>query len=798
MRAGISINVIRDGRKVFLVEIKDLSIQFIRSNNYFKLNEFQLADMFQISNKKIFFPIRLRDNQHTTDKIPDVNYFFDFKDSKEERLQKLLFVNELKQLQKKWIYEKELQLFAEEKLRLLSLSFLKFIEESFKLQTQIRSGDSQNEILIHPVSKNVCTISAFIFKVYRLFYLNSYPIFSIKNEFGLSTKHSSAKEYEFSKYFEFKFPEKKFRSIFSHKLGQKVFAQGMPDLYSEKTGEIINLNGCFFHGHSNCLINKKASPQTVHPIFNKTFEEMNKDYENKMASLIENNSEIKSIQTIWECQYNQMRQSDEFQFFYKNHLKPRPLYRLSVRESIRGGFNDCFALKWMQSENLNESFQVLDMNMQYSFIAMTKQFFVGKYDIVIGKEIENISYKNGNFYLKGNSKPVNGLMQISILPPKNLFYPFLPIKLKNEKTVFTLCFQCAEKMSKKCAHCDEERALTSVYYVSEILFAISLGYKILEIYECYFFEKSEFILKSFVEKLVFLRLKHSNIFKGCKSSQEQSEYCDFLNLEMDLKPPFSLTPENVTPNEQKKQFYKEMINSIFGKLEQRSDKPKTVFVYSQTELEDIYFSDSKILNILCINDQTVQLSVKSNLDKVLPNRETNIGLGGQLVSFARMLIYEKIIEIDKIGKVFYSDCDSIFFSLPKNESIPLQISDSVGHFKYVYPPGSISSFICLSPKNYMVSYEIEGKIKTISKIKGISLSSFYLKNEINCATFNYFISKSLSEEIEKKHLVQLKFNKEKKNPKLQLLKHTNAITSRRITFKNCKYFTTFPYGNENI
>lgn len=549
---GISINVVRDGRRIFLVEIKDLSIQFVRSNNYFKLNEFQLADMFEISNKKIFFPSHVRDNQHLSEKVPEVDYFFEFEDSEEERAKKINFVNELKQNNKKWIYEKELLYFAEEKIRLLSLSFLKFIDESFKLQIQIRNGESQKDNLIHPVSKNVCTISAFIFKVYRLFYLNSYPIFSIKNEFGLSTKHSSAKEYEFSKYFEFKYPEKEFRSIFSHKLGQKAFKQGMPDLYSEKTGELINLNGCYFHAHIGCLINKKASSQTIHPLFNKTFEEINKDYDIKMASLMQNNSEIKKIQTIWECQYNEMRKTDEFQLFVKNDLKPRPLYRLSVRESIRAGYTDCFALKWLQSENLNDSFYVLDMNMQYSMIALTKQFFIGKYEIIIGKDIENIVHTNGNFFYKGKSEPLNGLMQISILPPKNLFYPFLPIKLTNEKTVFTLCFQCAEKMSKKCNHNDNERALTSVYYISEILFAISLGYQILEIYECYFFEKSEYILKSFVEKLVFLRLKHSNIFKDCKSIQEQSDYCNFLNSEMDLKPPFSLTPQNVIPNEQKK------------------------------------------------------------------------------------------------------------------------------------------------------------------------------------------------------------------------------------------------------
>ena len=194
--------------------------------------------------------------------------------------------------------------------------------------------------------------------------------------------------------------------------------------------------------------------------------------------------------------------------------------------------------------------------------------------------------------------------------------------------------------------------------------------------------------------------------------------------------------------------------------------------------------------------------MKPNLDKILPNRETNIALGGQLVSFARQLMYETIVEVDRIGKVFYVDTDSCFFSLPKTASIPLLISDSFGQFKHVYD-GKIKSFFCLGPKNYCISFESSNnKIKTITKIKGISLSSYYLKNEMNEVIFDYFITKNLSDEIEKKELAQLKFTKRDKSknsiPKLQLLKCSNNVTSRRIIIKKCKYLTTFPYGNENI
>jgi G:T-mismatch repair DNA endonuclease (very short patch repair protein) len=90
----------------------------------------------------------------------------------------------------------------------------------------------------------------------------------------------------------------------------------MPDLYSETFGEVINFNGCYWHGCTNCLINKNATPQTRHPVFNKTYQEINDDYEQKMASLLQNNEEIKKITTVWECQYLKMRQTDEFQYFF--------------------------------------------------------------------------------------------------------------------------------------------------------------------------------------------------------------------------------------------------------------------------------------------------------------------------------------------------------------------------------------------------------------------------------------------------------------------------------------------------
>jgi hypothetical protein len=88
----------------------------------------------------------------------------------------------------------------------------------------------------------------------------------------------------------------------------------------------------------------------------------------------------------------------------------------------------------------------------------------------------------------------------------------------------------------------------------------------------------------------------------------------------------------------------------------------------------------------------------------------------------------------------------------------------------------------------------------VTKIKGLSLTSYYLENEINTATFNYFLSKYLNDEIEKKQIAQLRCRKERKSQKitkkLEIVKFSNQITNRRNIINKCKYITTVPYGFE--
>jgi hypothetical protein len=509
---------------------------------------------------------------------------------------------------------------------------------------------------------------------------------------------------------------------------------------------------------------------------------------------------------MWECKYYQVRKLKKFQYFLKHHFKFHPLFRLCPRTTVRGAFIDVYALRWVQKENLDETFHCYDVNGLYSYCAIKFKFMTGKYKILMGKSLSEIMIINNE--LTFEKLPMSGTMLVTILPPKDLMYPFLLYRLRNGKTVNTLCVTCAESYSEnsnlfisnamKCSHSINQRAITSSYFISELNFALKLGYKLIAIHECHYFTQTEYILKDFVQKLNCLKLQSTDCLKYFDTNEEKKDYLKYLNDDMNLTAPFHLTLKNVKPNSKKKKLIKLMCNSLFGKLEQRNNHSKSLYVTNQEELEDIYFSDNFIEEIINVNSTICQVQVKPDESKLPPNSKANCYIGGQITAYARAIIYEYIQQIiSSKGQLYYVDTDSIFFSLPKNLIPPIPISDSVGHFKQVFP-GPIESFYTLGPKNYVVRYQDKSLIKSVTKIRGISLANNYSKNEIPNETYDYFMTQCLKEVLETKQVPQLRIKRSKKSndvaSTLQLVTFRNDVSSKRIVMQNTQNLSTLPYG----
>jgi hypothetical protein len=188
---GFAPTVIRNGRKILVIEIKLLNLRFITSNAYLSGNEYEISQNFNIKFDQHFLPsMTFEIIQKFDSSLPDISYFFSTYDSDIEICQKLEFFESVQS--SKWILSKEILIHNEQKVILLALSCLNFVQECFEFQCLLnKSLKVDNPTLLNPFSYGLCSISGFIFKLYKLLYLNNEEIYSIRNEFGKNSRNVS-------------------------------------------------------------------------------------------------------------------------------------------------------------------------------------------------------------------------------------------------------------------------------------------------------------------------------------------------------------------------------------------------------------------------------------------------------------------------------------------------------------------------------------------------------------------------------------------------------------------------------
>ena len=798
LQYGICPKIIKRGGSIILLEIPEFQIRFLTSNNYVNGSVYDLCHQFNIKFDPEFFPENFltKENFDYVGVIPDIKYFFSFNDSSTMRSQKLKFVEDHK-IQQNWNFRKSFANYYSQNVELLAKAMLSFMNESFHFQFVLQK--SVEKKFVNPFNNPICTLGSFVFLIFKLFYLNNVPIFAVPKEYGVKHKNVSSLEYKYCAFMDFLHPEKKFVYAFNNPEGAQYFPECIPDLYSPITKEAFFFNRCYYHGHyENCSINPNAKASSIHP-FGLTYDDMNSNFFRKVEELMKNHTSISKVTIQWECHFKERLKSTTAKLFL-DKFSPHCLVRFKPRDTVRGALSDVYALRWSKVSNPNQKIFCLDVNGLYSYCANKFKYMTGKFETLIGSTLRDLQILRNEVFYK--DKKVTGAILLKILPPQTLFAPFLLYRKKDGTTVNTLCKTCSELYIKNCKHRDDERAFLGTYMISEVEFALSLGYKILQIYEAHVYISSEFILKDFIQKVNYYKTLNTNCFDKSMSNLEKEKYADLLNQKMEIRDPaYRINCTNVKPNEACRNFYKLLSNALFGKFIQRSDNLEIAFIKSQEELEEIYFSKQTIKDFTCPNENICMLFLDKDVMKLPPNRKQNVDIGSQITAYARQIIYEHLQTIlnTKVCKVFQIECDSIYFSCPSDFSCPLPISHALGDFKIEYSR-TILNYHAFGPKHYCINFlNSTNGVENVCKYSGLSL-----KNELNQSLItNDTFEKYLNDFLLQTHsymqlwqsIQQNDFKKFTSRQKMQKFSFQNKVSKRRIldaNDKNC--LTTYPYG----
>jgi len=152
-------------------------------------------------------------------------------------------------------------------------------------------------------------------------------------------------------------------------------------------------------------------------------------------------------------------------------------------------------------------------------------------------------------------------MKCKILPPQNLYYPVLPVKVKmdkHEKLLFPLCLECDVKKYRKCHHTEDERMTTGTLSTIEVNKAIEKGYRIEEIYEVWNFEKkSNKLFKGYVRDFMKIKLEASP-----HSYYSNEEYIQDIKEKLGI----DLDPQKMEVNLGRRAVAKICLNNLWGKF----------------------------------------------------------------------------------------------------------------------------------------------------------------------------------------------------------------------------------------
>lgn len=829
LQANINVKILSRGKKYFSCEVPELHLKLLNSTNFLPGDEFQIAQVSNFDFKRIYFPFKMNHPQNYSyeGKVPDIVLFICDEDTTKEVSEKLKYVQDFSDT---WKFKEQLTLFSNQKCLLLCSSICLFLAELTQLQLSLQRHvcpDNPNKnILLWPFSGTICTFSAFIFRLFKGLFLRNLDIYIVQNEYNVPTRKVSQTEYEFCKYLEFLYPQLELVHNYSNPEGQKFFKECVPDIYIPDLECAIFVNGCYFHGHfarsipnndklhfvndenfdllhnttpdqKFCLASKPALCNTINKRMNESYESLQAAFYDKVTKLLQNNSlKIKEVKVFWECFFHHSLKKSENYVNFKKTFKKHPLERLVPRSVCKGGFNQSFALSWSKERFPDQTFYSCDINGLYSHVAMNQSFNVGKYQVLIGKATNNITIQNGQFYY--TDKRIFGVMQVTILPPKRLYFPFLTFRFK-DRSVLTLCKKCAVKQIKKCNHKNPDREFFGCYFVEELEFALLLGYEILAIHECHAYFDQKPIFTNFVSLLNYNKIKYSDYLKTTTNELQKELYCKSLNDKLHLSEPNLLQPLD-KPNSYKQFLYKLAANSFFGKFQQRKDKLTTLFVGDDDELAKVVEKNAcKIQGINCFEDRICNIVLKPEKKEIKDSLNENCYLGAQIVALARIYFYKQIQKVLEVpnSQLFYCDTDSLFFSLPKNVENPLEMSDATGDFKNVYK--NVQNFYCLGPKNYTVSCLIENQIQVSTKVRGLNLNSHNLNQTLDSAVYENFLRSFTKNQSQKIKISQNRTRKCTFRPyscktKLETVSFTNKINSQRFVDKKSSILKTFPFG----
>ena len=337
---------------------------------------------------------------------------------------------------------------------------------------------------------------------------------------------------------------------------KRIEGIGFVDGYCDKSNEIFEFLGCYFHGCNRCF-----KSDTINTKLEKSMGELWDETEKRLLEA----SNAYNVRSIRECEFQSLYRTDPF--FKTFELDFEYIEPLQPRDAFYGGRTDSCKLYYAAKplERIN----------YYDFTSLYPSVMVNKYfpsfchpQVIHGCDISDHSDVSMYF----------GFIKCKVVPPKGLYHPVLPVHI-NKKLMFVLCEKCALLEHPTCNHSEEERSVVGTWVTEEVKKAQEKGYKVVKIYEVWHFEKKSMdLFKGYICKYLKIKQECSGFPEGVDTLEDKQLYVDeyFQNQGVQLN------IDSIHTNKGMREVAKLFLNSLWGKFGQRDEFSQTAIININT------------------------------------------------------------------------------------------------------------------------------------------------------------------------------------------------------------------------
>jgi hypothetical protein len=489
-------------------------------------------------------------------------------------------------------------------------------------------------------------------------------------------------------------------------------------------GTVFLHSGCLFHGCESCY-----PCGDVFPLNNDPHDTLALRHEKTMQTLKKLTDLGYEVVHMRGCDFKrELKQNPDLNVRLNNHpiLKDIPL---NPRDALYGGRCEAYKM-YHKCTEAGEEIRYYDYMSLYPSMCVYFPIPVGHPVIHLGPEFPNIM-------------TLEGLIKCTVLPPRSLYHPVLPVKM-NDKLLFILCRTCGLEMRQgRCVHEDEKmRVLEGTWAIPEVKAALQHGYEMVKIseiweYKCSTHEKDSAekgVFEDYIKTFIKLKAHASGWPSDCVDEVTKAQFLQ----QFAAKEGIDLDPNLMKKNEGMRFVAKTLANSLWGRFCMNVIRSESKIITAPADLFKMLGDPNiEVKSLLCASEKNVLVTYESALDLIQPDPTVNCVVGAYVTCGGRLKLLECF---DALGpRAIYGDTDCAFFTWRPGQE-DLQLGNFLGDLTNELPPNThIAEMVAGGPKHYAAKVvDASGEVvDTIVKVRGITL------NYTNSKVVNFDILKGM-------------------------------------------------------